>query len=108
MRSLHTDDASRDDLDALNGRLDERAEEVATYVYGRPSRRLKGIRELRWGKRGSVQIIWRRGCWRWSNWETGEHGSLLDLIADVLGLDFAGAVQWARKWLGDDNSAPPA
>src|SRR3954453_9993934 len=99
-----TDDDGRHDLDGLKHRLNERGEELATSVYGRPTRRSKGGTELRWGKCGSVQLIWRLGRWWWSNWESGERGSLLDLIADARGCDFAGAVHWARTWPGDDSS----
>lgn len=107
MRRLYTDDGSRDDLDALKRRLDDRAEEVAAWVYGRPTRRRRGGGELRWGKRGSVQLKRYRGRWWWTNFETGERGSLLDLIANALGLDFADAVQWAGKWLGDESNISP-
>ncbi len=40
----------------------------------------------------------RRG--RWRDFATGEHGDCLDLVRVALGADTAGAMTWARAWLG--------
>ena len=42
----------------------------------------------------------------WSDFATGEGGDLLDLIEAVLNLDTAGAIGWAKNWLGIDDGAP--
>ena len=45
---------------------------------------------------------------RWADFATGEGGDLLDLIEAVLNLDTAGAIGWAKNWLGiGDNERPP-
>src|SRR5258708_3127920 len=90
-----------DDFLELKRRLDDGAEELAKCLYGEPTRRRKA--ELRWGRHGSLQLRRYRDTWRWRNFETDEHGSLLDAIAETLGLDFTGAVHWARTWLDDDS-----
>lgn len=40
---------------------------------------------------------------RWADFATGESGDLLDLIEAVLNLDTAGAIGWAKNWLGIDD-----
>lgn len=44
---------------------------------------------------------------RWADFATGEGGDLLDLIEAVLNLDTAGAIGWAKNWLGIDNGPTP-
>jgi putative DNA primase/helicase len=36
----------------------------------------------------------------WSDFAAGEAGDALDLVRAVLGIDMAGALRWARRWLG--------
>ena len=43
----------------------------------------------------------------WADFATGPGGDLLDLIEAVLNLDTAGAIGWAKNWLGIDDGPTP-
>ena len=97
--------ASNDDrLETLKRRLDADAVNICERLYGKPTRRAPN--EYRWGRKGSVQLFRRKGAWRWNNYESGDTGSILDAIMSSQGLDFLGAVAWAREWLGDGSTRP--
>lgn len=55
------------------------------------------MRELRWGSHGKIRL--KLATARWSDFSTGEFGDILDLAKRELGVDFAGAVDWARGQL---------
>lgn len=55
------------------------------------------MRELRWGSHGKIRLKLAKA--RWSDFSTGEFGDILDLAKRELGVDFAGAVDWARGQL---------
>ena len=96
--------SDNDSLETLKRRLDADAVNICEQLYGKPTQRRPN--EYRWGRAGSVQLICRRGAWRWNNYESGDTGSILDAIIWSLGLDFPGAVAWARDWLGDGRTRP--
>jgi putative DNA primase/helicase len=96
--------SDRDSLEALKRRLDADAVNICGQLYGKPTRRR--LNEYRWGRKGSVQLIRRKGAWRWTNYESGDTGSILDAIASSQGLDLVGAVAWVRDWLGDGPTRP--
>jgi hypothetical protein len=49
------------------------------------------------------------GRGRWRDFATGEGGDMLDLVAASQQLDLAGAIAWARRWLGlEDGGRAPA
>jgi putative DNA primase/helicase len=91
-------------LDEIRARLDGQAVDICEHLYGKPT--IQRRREYRWGRRGSVQLVHRKGRWRWNNYETGEGGSMFDAIMSSHGLDFAGAVEWARTWFGGEPTKP--
>lgn len=100
--SAHASDD--DSLKALKRRLDADAVNICEQLYGKPTRRRPN--EHRWGRKGSVQLIRRKGAWRWNYFESGDSGSILDAIMSSQGLDFPGAVAWARQWFGDGPTTP--
>jgi hypothetical protein len=98
------------DLTDMRHRLVDRTETLAAFLLGEPNRPLSGPHELRFGRKGSVSIelaVPKRGLWH--DHGAGEGGDLLALIQRECRLDFAGALAWARVWLGDPErvSVPP-
>lgn len=43
---------------------------------------------------------------RWNDYASGEKGDVIDLVAMSLNLDAAGAIKWARAFLGLDTESP--
>ena len=88
------------ELAELKRALTDNAESLALNLFGQPTRRNRS--ELYWGRNSSAKVtISGRWAGRFKSWETGESGSMLDAIMFAYGLDFDGAVEWARAWLGD-------
>ena len=103
MTISHTHDAA-----TIAGALADRAECVAIALLGKPSSKLRD--ELRWGRHGSFSMRLsgaKRG--RWCNFERGELGDLLDLIAREHGVGIGEAIRIAqREYLaGADVRLPP-
>lgn len=73
---------------------------VATRLLGNPTTRSKI--ELRYGRKGSLAIDLRRGCW--FNHETGEGGGVLSLIQREIGLSGREALAWLG--MADDTPMP--
>ena len=96
----------RPDLDSLKAGLDKNSETLLTELFGEPSSRTK--REWRWGNKGSVSVRFNSGRALFYSFEGEGGGTLLDAIAYAIGCDFPGAIEWARRWLGDDNRPRPA
>ena len=71
------------------------ARPVALALLGDPNPGLSTARELRYGRRGSLQVT-IAGDWagRWCDHESGETGGVLDLVARVQGGDRATAARW--------------
>lgn len=95
-----------DELDALRHALADRAEDVARALLG-PENRRGSRRELRWRSKGSLSLALRgrrRGLWH--DHEALEGGDLLALIRRETSADFAGAVTWARDFLGWPTDGP--
>ena len=94
------------DLDALRHALTDQAEDVARALLG-PENRRGSRSELRWRSKGSLALALRgrrRGLWH--DHESLEGGDLLALIRRETGADFAGAVAWARQFLGWPTDGP--
>ncbi|MCZ6727174.1 MAG: toprim domain-containing protein [Acidobacteria bacterium] len=103
--TLTTPDPSADLAD-IKRKLAELAQDLAVDLFGQPSKQTSS--ELRWGRKGSLVVKRsgpRRGSFR--SWEEDRGGSMLDAIAFALEMPFAEAVQWARRWLGEDNRPRP-
>ena len=92
-------------LDALKSQLAERAEALCLDLFGEPSSRTQ--REWRWGRKGSLSVRFglKKGSPFYSH-ELVQGGSFLDAIMFARSCDFAGAVAWARDWLGGTASLP--
>jgi hypothetical protein len=71
-------------------------EPVARALLGEPNDRLSTRnKELRFGAKGSLSVDLVKGVFR--DFETGEGGGVLDLVAAVLGLRGGDAVAWLRR-----------
>ena len=79
----------------LKAAVEDRCEELAEQLLGRPSS--KSRREIRWGSHGKIRL--KLATARWSDFSTGDYGDIFDLAKRELGVDFAGACDWAREQL---------
>src|SRR3954453_20558971 len=97
------------DLAQIKRELAERAEDLIASVYGKPTKR--GRNALRWGHKESLALYLRgRNGPRFHSYEADQGGDMLAFIEWSQGLDFTGALDWARDFLGhtvDDNRALP-
>ena len=69
--------------------------DVARALLGEPNARLSTVRELRYGRRGSLAVHvggGRAGTWR--DHEAGEGGGVLDLVKRERRCDTAAALAW--------------
>jgi len=81
--------------------------DIALEICGLPNRRLSNTHQLRFGSKGSLSIDLRAAtAGKWHNHETGEGGSILDLIMCQLGYDFPAAYDWLLRRLGFGDHAP--
>jgi len=100
----------------MNGRISNIAsrvngdcEQIAVHLFGHPAQRLSNKREWRWGEHGRFRLhVTGPKCGKWSDFASGEHGDMLDLIGRELGLDKRGAIDWAKDWLGGDIGDYPS
>ena len=96
----------RDDLTKLKAALDARVLELGEALFGQPTTRNAG--ELRWGRKGSIRItLTGKNGPSFYNFEAGAGGSLLDAIVFANACSFPEAVEWARRWLGEDDRPTP-
>ena len=84
-------------------------EPVALAVLGEPTQRLKHGAEWRYGRRGSMTLHVdgpRRGTWK--DFEAGQGGGVLALLAHIQSLDKPATVDWLRQrgFLKTDSPAP--
>jgi putative DNA primase/helicase len=103
MRTRHPSN----NLEQIKHELSDRAEDLFLYLYGKPTTR-RGD-QLRWGRKESLALYLRgRNGPRWHDYEAAQGGDMLAFIQHALCLDFAGALDWARDFLGygDDDDRP--
>ena len=84
-------------------------EPVALAVLDEPTQRLKHGAEWRYGRRGSMTLHVdgpRRGTWK--DFEAGQGGGVLALLAHIESLDKPATVDWLRQrgFLDTDSPAP--
>lgn len=82
--------------------LNSRIKELAHEFYGKPSKQTST--EWRYGSKCALSIKVagiHQGFF--TNFETGEKGNSLNLIADKLGCDYKNAFKWGVEWLGHDR-----
>lgn len=85
-RSLRVEDLARDLLGAQN-----------------INSSLSTASQLRFGRKGSLQVTLSGvHAGRWQNWESNQQGRILDLIQTEKGLDFKGALSYARDYCRGD------
>ena len=74
------------------------ARPVALALLGEPNPRASTAQELRYGRKGSLQVT-IAGEWagRWYDFEAGTTGGVLDLVARVQGGDRAAAARWLES-----------
>ena len=100
----------RDDLGALSARLAQRVADLAGCLTGEAATE-RGRTEWRWRTKGSLAIVIagpKAGLWR--DYEAGESGDALGLVAHLRREPLADAIRWARGWLGEDaghHDTPP-
>ena len=84
-----------DDLDDVRAAAEDRCDDLAISLLGRPSSRSR--REVRWGSHGKLRLKLSTG--RWSDFSTGDWGDVFDLAKRELGCSFTEAVEWVREQL---------
>lgn len=90
------------ELSTIRERLADNAEVLALELFGQPTHRTG--QKLSWGRKGSTVVnIAGRYRGRFKSWETDEGGSMLDAIMFAMGCNFNEAVDWAKRWLGEDD-----
>jgi hypothetical protein len=88
-----------DDLSYIQQGLADRATELFERLWGKPTKTV--AHQWRWGRKGSLALYLRgRNGPHWHCYEAGQGGDMLAAIRHALNLDFAGALDWARDWLG--------
>jgi putative DNA primase/helicase len=100
------DDFKAETLEIKRALADDAAGVVQALLGAAPCERRPG--EARWNNRSfSLRLAApRRGSWR--DHKSGEGGGLLALISRETGCDFAGAIAWARSYLGGNYQDDPA
>jgi len=96
---------ARDDLERLKDALADRVLELGEALFGQPTSR--SARELRWGRKGSTRFSLKGKSPSFFSFEAGTGGSLIDAIVFANGGSFADAVEWARRWLGEEDRPTP-
>src|SRR3954470_5770237 len=87
------------DLEHVRRELADRAEDLFLYLYGKPVKRTRN--ELRWGHKESLALYFRgRNGPRFHSYEADQGGDMLAFIEWSQGVDFTGALEWARDFLG--------
>ncbi len=88
-----------DDLPEIKRGLADSAVDIFERLHGIPTKRT--AREMRWGRKGSLVLYLRgRGGPHWHCYESCQGGDILAAIQHAMGLDFVGALDCARDWLG--------
>jgi hypothetical protein len=88
-----------DDLPTIRRDLANQAEDLFYRLYDKPTK-IRG-HERRWGRKGSLVLYLRgRNGPHWHDFETCQGGDMISAIQHALNLDFIGALDWARDFLG--------
>jgi putative DNA primase/helicase len=91
----------RPSLDDLKADLAKKAEALAIDLFGLPKSRSKS--QLLWGNKSSLVVtLSGKYAGKFRSWEADLGGSMLDAIAFANNSSFADAIEWARRWLGED------
>src|SRR5947209_3460672 len=93
---------SQQDLGLLRDELRRHATQLLPVLLGPPSS--TSVRELRWGKHGSLAYSIEHGVY--FDHEEGEGGDLIDLIMRTRSADFVSALDWIREHLGRQYRKP--
>ena len=94
------------DLSTIKERLTDNAEALALELFGQPTRRTG--QKLFFGRKSSTVVnVAGRYRGRFKSWETDEGGSMLDAIMFAMGCSFTESVDWAKRWLGEDDDWTP-
>lgn len=88
----------------LNHQLTHNIERLSQHLLGKPTSRSND--SLRYGNKGSLSINENSGLWY--NFETGEKGNALQLIASQLGFtDFKDTIEFAKDFLNHNEDLKP-
>ncbi|RUQ96664.1 conjugative transfer relaxase/helicase TraI [Legionella septentrionalis] len=87
----------------ISDALTAQFENLAHHLLGEPNQKLSSSNNLRYGSKGSLSLNLQKGLWH--NFETGEKGNALQLIAMQMGFsDFKDTVGYAKDYLNyEDN-----
>jgi hypothetical protein len=102
-------DAAWDVLDEVDSRLRDRADELVEHFRGAPDKASSTRRTVRFGKKGGLAVdIVGPNTGRITDYNDGGNKaqSPLQFIQSEIGSDFAGALQWAKAWLGIEGERP--
>lgn len=89
----------REELEQIRERLRQSAGDLATRLLGTAGKRAGN--DLRFGDTGKVRVtVAGRMIGRWHDYGSGDHGDMLKLIREQQGLNFVGALDYARSYLG--------
>lgn len=93
-------------IEQTNRMLAERMPALAIALLGRPTS--VNRTEQRFRSRGSLLVnhAGRRQGW-WTDFETGESGDAVGLIAHTHRVPMSDALRWARDWLGASGEPEP-
>jgi len=83
--------------------------EIACELCNNPNLKKSSQQELRFGSNGSLSIhLGETKIGQWHDHETGEGGSIIDLVARQTGSNFSGACYWLIARLGYRDAIPNA
>lgn len=98
---------SNNDIQSIIHELNQQAEQIARQILHDPHIQRQG-NELRFGRKGSMRIfINGPKIGRWTNYEDGTYGDMLNFIEHYMGQNTADAINTAKMLIGWDTSEQP-
>lgn len=81
--------------------------EIAIELCGQPNQKLSSSNDLRFGTKGSLStVLHTSNAGRWKDHETGDYGSIIDLVMRELAIEFSSACKWLTSRLGLTDQQP--
>lgn len=100
--SSKSDVANAPSINEIKTHLENRVQELAFSFFDKnPSRTSTS---MRFGRKGSVYIGIGRKKGVYTNFESGRSGDVFTMIEDQMGINFKGALSFAKSWLGLDTN----
>ncbi|MCF6768583.1 AAA family ATPase, partial [Thiotrichales bacterium 19S11-10] len=93
------------DINEIKSQLNNRMEELAIHLLGKPNQKMSNNHQLRFGKNGSLVINLEKA--QWYCHERGIGGNSLDLIKNEQGISqFKDILSYAKSFLNYDELKP--